>query len=239
VSRFCLLAALVLLTACTAPPPVISTPTPEPPVRVTTTLSAQPFLGEITDRSLTGPTPFIITLAPTQPDLLLAAQTEDIIGLSLYLPEGTGLWATPLGNEPIAVIINANASVAGFSLNQLADIYAGRDSAWAAAVREEGDDSRLFFDTVALRGLRPAATIRVAPSPEAMIDYVSDTSNGLGYIPQRWLKDVSGVTVVEIEGALPGNADYPLTALLVAFANQEPSGPARDWLGNVQMAGTK
>jgi DNA-binding transcriptional LysR family regulator len=228
---------IIFLTAC-ATPPVISTPTPEPPVRVVTTASAQPFLNQITHRSLTGPTPFVITLAPTQPDLLLAAGADDIIGISLYLPEGSSLWATPLGSEPIAVIINANATTGGFSLNQLGDIYAGRDTTWAAAVREEGDDSRLFFDITALRGVRPAATIRVAPSPAAMIEYVSGTANGLGYVPMRWLENIEGLTVVKVDDALPGEANYPLTALVVAFAQEEPSGPARDWLGNVQSAGT-
>lgn len=235
-SRSCLLAALVLLTAsaCTAAPTVVPTPTAEPPVRVSTTLSAQPFLHEVTDRSLTGPTPFVITLAPTQPDLLLAVQTEPIIGISLYFPEGSNLWATPLGSEPIAVIVNNASSTTNLSLDQLGDIYAGRDTAWAAAVREDGDDSRMFFDSIALRGVKPAATIRIAPSPEAMIQYVSQTANAIGYIPLRWLTDSTLVKVVTVEGNATDEADYPLTALVVAFASAEPGGAARAWLSNIQ-----
>ncbi len=235
-SRSCLLAALALLTAsaCAAAPTVVPTPTSEPPVRVSTTLSTQPFLRAVTDRSLTGPTPFIITLAPTQPDLLLAAQTESIIGISLYFPESSSLWVTPLGSEPIAVIVNNASSTTNLSLDQLGDIYAGRDTAWAAAVREDGDDSRMFFDSIALRGVKPAATIRIAPSPEAMIQYVSQTANAVGYIPLRWLTDSTLVKVVTVEGNATDEADYPLTALVVAFASAEPGGAAREWLSNIQ-----
>lgn len=235
--RHCLNAAPALglvfsLAGCTAPA-AIPTPTLTPPVQVMTTASAQPFLREVTDRSLTGPAPFIITLA-AQPDLLAAAAEGPAIGITLYLPEGTGLWATPLGAEPIAVIVNPASPVGDLTLRQLEAIYTGRDPAWAPAAREEGDDSRQFFEAAALRGLRPAATTRLVTSPQAMLQFVAGTANGLGYLPSRWVD--TSVRPVRVEGALPADAGYPLTALVVAVARREPAGPARDWLGNIQKA---
>jgi phosphate transport system substrate-binding protein len=203
---------------------------------VVTTLSAQPFVREITDRALTGPTPFSITLAASQAEALAAAH-ESAIGIMLFIPDGTGLWATPLGEEPIAVIVNQASPIDGLTLAQLQDIYAGRDTMWAAAAREDGDDSRLFFEAVALRGLRPAATISLAPSPEAMIRFVSETPNALGYLPLGWADE--RVKVIAIDGLAPTDEGYPLIALVVAVSKSEPGGPARDWLINVQSGGGK
>jgi DNA-binding transcriptional LysR family regulator len=200
-------------------------------VRVVTTASAQPYVRAATDRSLTGPAPFIITLAAL-PDLLASARGEPVVGITLYLPDGSGLWATPLGNEPIAIIVNPANSAAGLSLKQLEDIYTGHDPAWTAAAREDGDDSRLFFESVAMQGLRPAATTRLVTTPQAMRAFVASTPDGLGYLPLRWVDET--VRAVPIEGKLPNEAGYPLTALIVAVAQSEPNGPAREWLGNLQ-----
>ena len=235
----------MLITACSSPvsipaaAPANSTPvqaaTPVPPVQVVTTASAQPITQAITDRTLTRSTPFLITLTGSQPDLLLAVELGNIIGITLYLPEGSTLWATPLSEEPIAVIVNPANPVTDLTLDQIQDIYVGRDPTWLAAAREEGDDSRLFFESVALRGLRPTATTRLVPSPAAMLKFVSETPNGIGYLPMRWLNE--SVRPVSIAGKLPTTAGYRLTALAVAVAKTEPTGPAREWLASVQERG--
>lgn len=225
-----------MIAACAGEPSPIPTPTTAPPVRVVTTASAQPFVRAITDRALTGPAPFSIMLAASQAELLAAAQ-ESAIGITLFAPDGAGLWATPLGKEPVAVIVNPANSIEGMTLAQLQDIYAGRDTMWAAAAREDGDDSRLFFEAVALRGLRPAATIGLAPSPEAMITFASTTPNGIGYLPLRWADE--RVKPIALDGLAPTDEGYPLIALVVAVSKTEPGGPARDWLVNVQSGDGK
>jgi DNA-binding transcriptional LysR family regulator len=232
VSRHCFVAALAFWLAACSGPVTIPTATGEPPVQVATTLSAQPITQTITDRTLTGAGPFLITVAGSQPDLLLAVEQGNLIGITLYLPTGSALWATPLYEEPIVIIANPANPIENLTLDQLQDIYAGRDTTWQAAAREDGDDSRLFFETVALRGLRPAATTRLTPSPEAMRKFVNETPNGIGYLPLHWLDD--NVRVVSLDGQLPTNESYGLIALAVAVAKSEPSGPARAWLGNVQ-----
>ena len=202
-------------------------------MRVVTSHSAQPFTRAATERSLTGPTPFIIVVAATHAEVIAAAQ-ESSIGITLFAPEGAGLWVTPLGEEPLAVIVNKGDQIDDLSLGQLQDIYAGRDPTRAAAIREEGDDSRLFFESAVLRGVRPAATLRLTPSPEAMIKFVGETPNAIGYLPLRWVND--SVKMVKVDGNAPGDEGYALTALTVAIAKTEPGGPARDWLGKVQSA---
>lgn len=230
--RHCIFAALTILLAACGTGVRLNAPTPAPSVRVATTASAAPFVRAATDRNTTGPTPFVITLSASNPDLLASAAKESIIGVTLFLPDGASLWATPLGAEPIAVIVNAASPTDELSMGQVQDIYAGRNAAWAAAAREDGDDSRLYFESVALRGLRPAATINVAPSPEAMLKFVSSTPNGIGYLPLRWVDE--SVKPIAIDGKRPDEEGYPLIALVVAVAKEEPTGPAREWLVKVQ-----
>jgi len=224
-----------LIAGCGSAP--IPTPTPTPPVRVATTASASPFVRGATDRTVTGTTPFVITLAASNPDLMAAVTREPVIGITLYFPPESALWATPLGEESIAVVVNPAGTIHELTLSQVQDIYAGRAPEWAAAVREEGDDSRLAFEAMALRGVNPAATTIVAPSPEAMLNFVASTPNGIGYLPLRWVNE--SVKLVMVDGRLPTDSEYGLKALIVAVAQEEPTGAARDWLVKIQSGGEK
>jgi hypothetical protein len=231
--RFPLWVALVLAACGTVP---VVTPTSPAPVRVVTTVSAAPFLRALAGRAPAGPASIVIALSPSHADLLQAASGDEaLLGLTLFLPDGAAVWATAVGSEPVAVIVNPANGTAELSLGQVQDIYAGRNTQWAAAAREDGDDSRLYFESAALRGLRPAASLNVAPSPEAMLKFVGETPNGIGYLPLHWVDE--RVKTVALDGTRPGEAGYPLTALVVAVAKAEPAGAAREWLVRVQDLG--
>ena len=225
--RLASLIAILLIAACAAPP---QTPTVQPPIRVATTISAQPFTAAATDRTANPGATFEITLAASTSDLLEQVASGGVIGITLFLPGESALWGTPLGEEPIAVVVNPASIINNLTLAQVQDIFAGRTTGWAVAVREDGDDSRLAFES--LTETKPALTSLVAPSPEAMLKFVAETPNGIGYLPLRWMTD--SVKAVAIDGRLPTDADYKLKALVVAVAKEEPRGAAREWLGRVQ-----
>ena len=219
--------AILLIAACAAPPP---TPSVQPPIRVATTISAQPFTAAVTDRTANPGTTFEITLAASTSDLVDQVGGGGVIGITLFLPGELALWGTPLGEEPIAVVVNPANPTNDLTLTQAQDIFAGRVSGWSVAVREDGDDSRLAFES--LTETRPALTSLVAPSPEAMLKFVAETPNGIGYLPLSWVTDA--VKALTIDGRLPTAGDYALKALIVAVAKEEPTGAAREWLGRVQ-----
>ena len=222
------LTAAVFITACATP-----TPIPEEKVRVGVTASTLMFAKTITDRSLTRSTRFEIVVESSSSALLAEAAQEKIgVGITLYLPENSILWATPLGEESIAVIVHPSNTLSNITLAQLQDIYGGRSNEWSAASREEGDDSRIIFDSKALRGVKPALTTALAPSPEAMIKFVSANQKGVGYVPLSWVNNT--VKTISLDGTPPTTNNYPLRALIVAVAKQEPSGRTREWLGDVQ-----
>ncbi len=211
-----------------------ATPTPESPVRIGAAASALPFLREATDRSITGSTPFEITIAASNSDLLAKVAGDSIdVGLTLYLPENSILWAAPLGEEKIAVVVNPANTTDDLSLLQVQDIFAGRNSEWTVAVGEDDDDTRIVFEAMALRGVKPALTAVVMPSPEAMLKFVAGTPNGIGYLPLRWVNDT--VRAVMIDGRPPTADDYELKVLILAVAKEEPTGRVREWLGRVQV----
>lgn len=153
-----------------------------------------------------------------------------VIGLTLFLPGESTLWGAPLGEEPIAVVVNPANTINDLTLAQVQDIFAGRVSGWSVAVREDGDDSRLAFES--LTEARPALTSLVAPSPEAMLKFVAGTPNGIGYLPLSWVTE--SVKAVAIDGRPPTDANYKLKALILAVTKEEPAGAAREWLGRVQ-----
>ncbi len=211
-----------------------ATPTPESPVRIGAAASALPFLREATDRSITGSTPFEITIAASNSDLLAKVAGDSIdVGLTLYLPENSILWAAPLGEEKIAVVVNPANTTDDLSLLQVQDIFAGRNSEWTVAVGEDDDDTRIVFEAMALRGVKPALTAVVMPSPEAMLKFVAGTPNGIGYLPLRWVNDT--VRAVMIDGRPPTADDYELKVLILAVAKEEPTGRVREWLGRAQV----
>ncbi len=195
-----------------------------------TTISAQPFTAAATDRTANPGTTFEIALAASTSDLMDQVASGGVIGLTLFLPGESTLWGAPLGEEPIAVVVNPANTINDLTLAQVQDVFAGRTTGWSVAVREDGDDSRLAFES--LTETKPALASRVAPSPEAMLNFVAETPNGIGYLPLRWVTE--SVKALTIDGRLPTADDYALKALIVAVAKEEPTGAAREWLGRVQ-----
>lgn len=223
------IAACLLIAACAQ---AADTPGPQPPIRIGATASALPFVRAATDRSLTGSIPFQIEIIASYSELLDRAAQGGLIGITMYLPEGSTLWATPLGEERIAVVVNPASAVPDLTLAQVRDIFTGRAPEWGVAVREDGDDSRAAFEALALRGVKPALTALVMPTPEAMRKFVAETPTGIGYLPLRWVDNT--VSAAAIDGKPPTADDYALKTLIVAVAKTEPTGAAREWLAAIQ-----
>ncbi|MBI5292029.1 MAG: substrate-binding domain-containing protein [Chloroflexi bacterium] len=225
VLRRLLLAALVAGCAGPAPKPPVA-----PPVQLATTASAAPFTRLIADRAVTGVAPVEITRVSSNEDLLDSAAQPGVVGLTLFFPQGTPLWATPLGNEPLAIVVHPSRDTVGLTLEAVRQIFSGQTAGWQVTVREAGDDSRAAFE--ALTETRPAPAARVMPSPEAMLNFVSQTPDAIGYLPWRWVTEA--VKALPVDGKAPTASDYPLMAMAVAVARQEPTGAVRDWLAQAQ-----
>jgi phosphate transport system substrate-binding protein len=103
---------------------------------------------------------------------------------------------------------------------------------------------------MALAGEGTTLNAVVAPSSEAMIEYVASTPGAIGYVSTLWLgsdalgdsaedpRPEDGVRVLAVEGFLPteqavGDGSYPLWRQLYLASSGEPDGEARElaqWL---------
>ena len=156
-------------------------------------------------------------------------------------------FATPLYEEAIAVIVHPQNSIQSVSLETLADLIGGRISNWVELNDEviavqpiiplSADETRIHFETHVLAGRLSAVNALLAPTPEAMIELVSEYPGAIGYLPFSAL--TSEVRLIRVENISPSpntaSSDrYPLRIPVVGYAIEEPIGPPREWLVLIQ-----
>jgi hypothetical protein len=228
--RLGLLLAFLLLAGCAAAP--TTTPTPPPRAVLVTSPALEPLVtGWLTSYAdATGPLAF---------DLGVHAPSADLSGDETRIqgrPPGDMAFATPLGREAVAVIVNPDVNQRDFTFPELADLFAGRTEGWDAmgagngrvqpVIPLPGDCTRLVFEA-AIMGPAPfASTALMASTPARMVAMVAETPGAIGLIPLS--QPVDGVRLVRVGGQLPDPsrldpADYPLTFQIVAAGQGPPA----------------
>lgn len=158
-----------------------------------------------------------------------------------------GWFAAPVGVEGIAVVVHPRNPVRDLDLHYLRGLFSGFTGDWQAILPSDGevqpviplpgDEIRILLENSILEGRQPALTSMLGPSPQALASLVAEHEGAIGLLPESQLNGT--VRAVSIDG-VPLTKDnlleglYPLQLELVAFAPQEPSGAARDWLVWVQ-----
>ena len=160
--------------------------------------------------------------------------------MTSYLPTDSSLWATPIGYDALALIVNAANPVKTLSPAQLRALFSGQVIDWhdlGGAVlpvlpisRPAGSsDGALFHDRV-LGDLPVTGAARLALSAGQVIDTVRSTPGALGYVPLSALTGSAppaGVRIVPIDNVLP-NAEnitsgrYGLRSTVVFCGDQAP-----------------
>jgi phosphate transport system substrate-binding protein len=216
----------MLLAACGEP-----LATPEPIfIEATGSMVMAPLVSDLAD-AYQGESPLVtveVTGLGTQVGLEALRAGEVEVALASWLPsDPPSDWrTTAIARDGIAIIVHPNNPVGGLGLLQLRDIFSGRVYEWRAVggrtaqgeiqpvSREDGSGTRAAFEALVLeeRAVTPLAL--VAPSPQAVVEYVAEHPNAIGYVSMGHL--VPDVKVLLIEGALPtsetaGEGSYPLT----------------------------
>jgi hypothetical protein len=164
-----------------------------------------------------------------------------------FAPPPDKWFATPLGYESIAVIVDPALPVRNLTLAQLGDLFSGRFESWDAldgpekpiqlVIPPQGDGLRERFEETVLNGRHFPLTALVAPTPAAMSALVDQTSGAIGFLPASALPE--GARVVSLDGKTPppsgpSTPGYALRFEVIATAPQEPQGGVRDWLAWLQ-----
>jgi phosphate transport system substrate-binding protein len=157
-----------------------------------------------------------------------------------WLPEGLdSRWqATAIARDGIAIIVHPNNAVDGLGLLQLQDLFSGHVHEWRAVggersqgsvqvvSREAGSGTRSAFEVLVMDGQRVTPLAVVAPSSEAVIEYVATHPEAIGYVSMGGTS--SRVKVLSIEGELPtsrsaGQGSYPLSRELWLVTEDSPA----------------
>jgi phosphate transport system substrate-binding protein len=136
--------------------------------------------------------------------------------LTTYVPAGTNLWAAPIGQDGIAIIVHAGNPVPALTVDDLRLIFKGQTTAWAVlggddqpvtvVSRESGADTRLAFEALVMSGQPVTLNARLALSSKSMVDIVAETPGAIGYVSMAWAAD-SRVRIVPVGTA--GEARIP------------------------------
>ena len=157
----------------------------------------------------------------------LAAGRADLAFAS-WLPAGLdSQWqVTAIARDGIAIIVHPSNGVDGLGLWQLQELFAGRVHEWSGVgggrsqgpvqvvSREAGSGTRSAFEMLVMDERRVTPLAVVAPSSEAVIEYVATHPDAIGYVSMG--RASSGVKVLSIEGELPTSrsaelGSYPLS----------------------------
>ncbi len=172
----------------------------------------------------------------------LAAGRVDL-ALASWLPGDLDpRWqTTAIARDGIAVIVHPSNGVEGLGLLQLQDLFAGRVYEWGTlgdegaggeaqvVSREAGSGARQAFEALVMDGRRVTPLAVVAPSSEAVVEYVAEHREAIGYVSMGSV--TAAVKVLSIEGELPtpqstARGSYPLSHELWVVTVDPPARAA-------------
>lgn len=238
------------LASCSAQIVPASTPTSGPDVlRLYVTTPAVPLITRLAERyrEIEPKIRFdvISSSYETALEMLLAGNVPYLV--TNHLPPESPLWAAPLAQDGIAVIVHPDMPVYDLSLRQLRDVFQGRTANWQALngrnleirviSREDGSGTRSEFERLVMGERLTTRAAQVAPSSAAMLATVASHRDSIGYVSMSYLDDT--VAAVAVDGVLPTpetvyDSTYPLRTTIFIAGLEEPSGPYRDFIAWVQ-----
>lgn len=152
--------------------------------------------------------------------------------------------ATTVARDGIAVVVHPDNPVDGLGLLQLQDLFGGRIYDWEAmggraggevqpVSREEGSGTRAAFEAWVMGDRRVTPLAVVAPSPQAVVEYVAGHPGSIGYVSMSQV--TPAVKVLKVEGELPtpesaGQGSYALSRELWLLTADPPAEAVQRFL---------
>lgn len=199
--RFSLLILpLLLLAACQSAAVTPAEPQPTPEMITLASPSALRWLAPA----------FNACAAETSVSVLIVNET-DAPDVSLY-------WGEPqdadgelflLGEDTLILIAHPSSPAVGLSLGEAQEMFAGAVDVWpngdplTVYVLPSGHPVQDVFETALGRTIPRSVDIQVAPTLEALQQYVADDPTALGILPRSWLNDEVKALDWEVEVTQP------------------------------------
>jgi phosphate transport system substrate-binding protein len=238
------------LVSCTGQVLPASTPTSSAVVlSINATTATLPLISDLTQAyaQVAPDISFEIVLGNYATAAAQALSGEKIYFLTNHLPEQSGLWGAPVGQDAIIMISYPGNPVGNLTIDDLRGIFQGRIVNWQAVggidlpiivmSRETGSGTRAEFDRLLMGDRQTTRTARIAPSNSAVIASVIEQPGSIGYVSLSYV--TLDVRPLRIDGIAPTLANvrqnlYPLRSTLFFAGPGEPDGPLRAFIAWVQ-----
>lgn len=180
------------------------------------TYTRENSLVAIVDQAANG-TSIAVALNPTQ------SSDPPLYALTTYLPNLDNLWAAPLGQDGIAIVVHPRLNILRLSADDLRRIFTGAVANWlelggpdlaiTVVSRDAESDTRRVFEQLVLGQRQITYNALLALTDGAMLDVVAQTPGAIGFMSMAL---VSGqVRVVPLVGQVGDTPVLP-TPLTVA-----------------------
>lgn len=167
--------------------------------------------------------------------------------VSSHAPVRRDIWAAPLALDGLAIIVSPANSIVNLSVNDLRNLFSGRQRDWSAFGAASADITLLSFHAgsdihhefkrmvMGMTGFTGNAILM--PNYEAMLQQVSELDGAIGYLP---LSRVDGrVRALAVDGVHPTEDSmidrrYPLRSTIYVIGREAPSAETFHFFGWVQ-----
>lgn len=201
------------------------------------TYTRENSLVAIVDQAANG-TSITVALDPRE------SSNQRLYALTTYLPNLDNLWAAPLGQDGIAIVVHPRLNLPQLGADDLRRIFTGAVENWiefggpdvpiTVVSREAESDSRRVFEQLVLGQRRITYNAVLALTDAAMLDVVAQTPGAIGFMSMGLMSGRAGqVRVMPLVGetgempVLPtpltvGNGTYPLRTPLLIVGTMPP-----------------
>lgn len=174
----------------------------------------------------------------------LAAGEVDLAIVSHLSPGAEQFRQIPIARDGLVIIVHPDNPVNSLTLLELQKLYSGAVYNWAdvqglagdvqAVVRERGSGARAVFEERVMAGQRVTPNARVFPNGRAVVEFVSQNPQAIGYVSAAMV--TAGVKALSVEDVAPtpenvANGAYPLTHPVYLLTLPEPSTEVSDLAG--------
>ncbi|HEX7587460.1 MAG TPA: phosphate ABC transporter substrate-binding protein [Anaerolineae bacterium] len=189
-----------------------------------------------------------ITVRPADSDTGLRAATEfsstiGMVSRTIKPAELAGERAVVVARDGIAIIVNRGNTINAIMRSQIAEVFSGQVSVWptgpnagkviAVVSREAGSGTRDAFEAMAMNGAHVTLTAVVMPGEAAMVDYVAQHPEAIGYCAMSFLSDgVQAMTVddIPLSPQTVENQKYPFVRTLAFIIPLSPEPAVQDFV---------
>ena len=168
-----------------------------------------------------------------------------LVSREMGLEEMSGLLATPIARDGIAILVNEENLTSALTLEELRSIFAGEILSWEevggqeevdpddlprgdirVVSREEGSGTRRAFEALVVQGKRVTSTAVVMPTDGAVGEYIAREPRAVGYASMADLP--SAVKALWIGGVEPSpdtvsSGEYPLVRPFLLVTEKRPN----------------